>query len=100
MSFIVTGLCLFALTSSYNIDWSSPYTYCDGGALNSYLINLVGTDPGFLLICFEEMGGDNFSGICETLKLDIPNDVTSVATKNMFQEKNASNRLITHFNQF
>eukprot|EP00483_Globobulimina_turgida_P013064 UN13088 len=89
-------LALFAvsilqLTASYNIDWSVSYVYFMGGTRNPYLVDLRGTDPEFLLICFEELNDDDFAGICKTATLDLPNQRIFFHPSETFQAVNASN---------
>eukprot|EP01084_Bolivina_argentea_P129832 229265_1 len=91
---------LLKSTISYNIDWSPAYMYFNGGTRNPYLVDLRGSDPEFLLICFEEIRDDDFSGICKTAKLDITNSRITFSDSQPFQDTNASDPYeIQIFNQ-
>ena len=86
-------LCLFeSLVLSYNIDWSGDYTYFEAASRNPYTINLRGQpDNQTLVICFEELQDEKFSGLCEGAALDTDTPDISFGPKSIFQLENASN---------
>ena len=92
LTVIVACMINIFVVLSYDIDWSDDFTYFEAASRNPYTINMrSGTINQSLVICFEELQDTEYSGICESAKLDTITPEITFGPKSMFQMANASN---------